>query len=113
VVGCSPADRLAPDAEECVISTSSSVNRGVFACVKRLAWCLLLPLYEHIKFCERTDLQLREGIMSERTIRKRAADIRKSWTKNERHHRALSSQRRCLDLLVRISTAAWSGKQPA
>jgi hypothetical protein len=52
--------------------------------------------------------------MSEKTIRKRAADIRQSWTKNERRQRALASQRRCLDLLVRISTGtAWSTKQSA
>ena len=52
--------------------------------------------------------------MSEKTISKRAADIRRSWTKNERRQRAIASQRRCLDLLVHIATGtAWSGKQPA
>jgi hypothetical protein len=52
--------------------------------------------------------------MSEQTIRKRAADIRRSWTKSERRQRAITGQRRSLDLLVRISTgAAWSTKQPA
>jgi hypothetical protein len=52
--------------------------------------------------------------MSEQTIRKRVADIRRSWTKSERRQRALASQLRCLDLLVRISkNPTWSGKQPA
>jgi hypothetical protein len=56
--------------------------------------------------------------MSEQTIQRRAATVRRTWTGNERRQRALVSDRRCLDLLLRITTGkgcgpVWSTKTPA
>jgi hypothetical protein len=47
-----------------------------------------------------------ESVMSEQTIRRRAASIRQHWTRSERKQRAVASDLRCLDLLVRIATGA-------
>lgn len=43
--------------------------------------------------------------MSKETIEKRAANIRRTWSRNERRQRALESNQRCLDLLVRLCDA--------
>jgi len=57
--------------------------------------------------------------MSQETIERRAAQVRRSWSQRERRHRAQASQRRCFDLLMRIASGldcrgvAWSGKSPA
>lgn len=37
--------------------------------------------------------------MSHKTIRMRAAEIRRSWSRNERQSRAAVGERRCLELL--------------
>jgi hypothetical protein len=43
--------------------------------------------------------------MSKETIERRAADIRRHWSRNERRQRALESNHRCLDLLIRLCDA--------
>jgi hypothetical protein len=40
--------------------------------------------------------------MSTQTIRERAAEVRRNWTRSERRQRANASDRRCLELLLRI-----------
>ena len=57
--------------------------------------------------------------MSHQAVCHRAADIRQTWSRNERWRRAVASDLRCLDLLVRITasrdrrTLNWSAKPSA
>ena len=42
--------------------------------------------------------------MSQEVLHQRAASIRKSWSRNERRERAVASDVRCLDLIIRLAT---------
>jgi hypothetical protein len=44
--------------------------------------------------------------MSQELIKRRAADIRRGWSWRERRQRALASDRRCMELLVRLVASA-------
>jgi hypothetical protein len=56
--------------------------------------------------------------MSEQTIQKRAATIRRDWSRKEQMQRAVASDQRCLNLLLRLTVgagqgAAWGSRRPA
>lgn len=40
--------------------------------------------------------------MSEKTIQKRAAEIRQAWSRNERQQRAAMGERRCAELIWKV-----------
>lgn len=41
--------------------------------------------------------------MSQETLLRRAASIRKTWSRTERQRRAVASDLRCLELIVRLT----------
>jgi hypothetical protein len=42
--------------------------------------------------------------MSQDVLRRRAAQVRESWSNSERRLRSIASDVRCLDLIVRMTT---------
>ena len=42
--------------------------------------------------------------MSQQVLHQRAASIRQTWSNRERQQRAVASDLRCLDLLIRLAT---------
>jgi hypothetical protein len=58
--------------------------------------------------------------MSHETIERRAAEIRRHWSKEERQRRARAGEFRCMELVAKICSApknvpvaAWGVKKPA
>jgi hypothetical protein len=68
----------------------------------RHAVCENLQLDNFKQTCEASSTPLRRFIMSETTIRRKAAEIRRSWTRCERLERAAASKRRCIELVLRL-----------
>jgi hypothetical protein len=42
--------------------------------------------------------------MSQDVLRQRAAKVRQNWSRNERRQRAVASDIRCLELIIRLAT---------
>ena len=42
--------------------------------------------------------------MSQEVLHQRAAKIRKNWSRSERRQRAVASDIRCLELIIRLAT---------
>jgi hypothetical protein len=57
--------------------------------------------------------------MTHKTIERRAAEVRRHWSKEERQQRARASEFRCMDLATKICwpknapAAAWAVRKPA